>query len=130
MGEMLARWPGVFAAAGLVSAHYEWRPVDVLVECLTGEQTVPIWFVHAWNDRMCPFAPLDKIVKELKAKSKADVRFTVYEEKRATIGHFADRVAYWAHGTESAELAIGDEFFTWLVDQMSRRSNRQPSGPS
>merc|ERR1711971_805060 len=93
--ELMSRWPGKFHAAGLVSAHYEVNPLETLVEQLTQDQALPFWFVHAYNDRLCPFQPIEKLVELLREKSKVEVRLTSYEEKSIRNGHFAERVAYY-----------------------------------
>jgi len=118
--ELASRRPNIFSALGLVAAHYDLEPLDPLVERLIGPQTLPLWFFHAKNDAMCPSDDIELLVSKLQARSKADVRFTFYEDTWSKQGHCADRVAFFAEA--AGEVAYGEEFFEWLASQKLQRN--------
>lgn len=115
--ELSSKWPNAFAACGLVSAHYGPDPTDTLIERLVAAP-LPLWFVHACNDQLCPFAPVETLVEELRARSLAEVKLTSFKDTWSKWGHCADRVAYWnAPPDGESGPAIGAELFEWLVEQ-------------
>jgi len=118
--ELAARWPGCFAAAAPVAAHYDLDPIDPLVERLA-EQAIPLWFFHARNDFVCPFADVESLVERLRARSRAKVWLTSYEDTWSSQGHCADRVAYWAKPAPGTDHeAYGEELFEWLARPFGR----------
>lgn len=115
--ELASRWPGVFAAAAPVAAHYDLDPVEDLIERLTSLQAMPMWFFHAENDGMCPYEPIEALMRQLRARSKAEVRLTSFEDTWSNQGHCADRVPYWAAPRSPGQEALGEELFAWLSRQ-------------
>jgi len=115
--ELAGRWPGVFAAAAPVAAHYDLDPVDGLVERLTQPQALPLWFFHAENDGMCPYEPIEDLVRKLRTHSQAEVHLTSFTDTWSNQGHCADRVPYWATPRSPGQQALGEELFTWLSRQ-------------
>merc|ERR1712083_1052545 len=77
--EFTSRRLGLIKACAPVAAHYEWD-IDALVERLTQEQEVPMWFFHAFEDEMCPYEPMAALSAKLKSSSRAEVRFTSYHD--------------------------------------------------
>lgn len=124
--ELASRWPGYFAAVAPVAAHYDLDPVEQLVDRLSRPLSTPFWFFHAWNDNCCPFKPISEIVRQLRKRSNAEVKLTVFEDTWSAQGHCADRVAYWAKEACSSDRwcaegdaqALGDELFAWLLQQV------------
>eukprot|EP00928_Gymnodinium_smaydae_P032034 TRINITY_DN23319_c0_g1_i1.p1 TRINITY_DN23319_c0_g1~~TRINITY_DN23319_c0_g1_i1.p1 ORF type:complete len:546 (-),score=18.73 TRINITY_DN23319_c0_g1_i1:30-1667(-) len=116
--ELSARRPGYFSAAGLIAAFYELDPMEPLVDKLVETQSLPLWFFHAQNDGMCSHADIERLVAMLRARSKAEIRFTSYLDTWSNAGHCADRVAFWARTSEHPDVpAYGDDFFKWLLSQ-------------
>ncbi|CAK0885352.1 unnamed protein product, partial [Prorocentrum cordatum] len=127
--ELGARWPGFFAAAAPVAPHYDLDPVEALVDNLTQTQELPLWIFHAKNDGMCPYEPIADLVARLGEKSRAEVRFTSYEDTWSSQGHCADRVAYWAGAPpEGQEPWHGPELFEWLAARLG--PGRRPGAPA
>ncbi|CAE7512984.1 unnamed protein product [Symbiodinium natans] len=111
--ELTARNPYLFRAAVLVAAHYDLEPMGPLVLKLA-EQELPMWFIHAENDNVCPFEEIEVLVRKLRWYSRAEIRLTCYEDTWSGQGHCADRVAFWAYSWDPAVPACGEEVFTWL----------------
>jgi predicted peptidase len=112
--EFASRRPGLFKACVPVAAHYE-MDLDALVERLTKEQELPLWFFHAPEDTLCPCERIDALVGKLKARSRAEVRFTRYRDFWSKNGHCADRVSYHIVSRDEGQDAIGDEVFAWIL---------------
>eukprot|EP00438_Fugacium_kawagutii_P005968 Skav224303 [mRNA] locus=scaffold772:306005:309327:+ [translate_table: standard] len=66
--ELTSRRPrNFFSAVALIAAHYDLDPVEPLVtRLLTEKQEVPLWFIHAENDNVCPFADMEDLVQRLR----------------------------------------------------------------
>eukprot|EP00929_Paragymnodinium_shiwhaense_P088426 TRINITY_DN48753_c0_g1_i1.p1 TRINITY_DN48753_c0_g1~~TRINITY_DN48753_c0_g1_i1.p1 ORF type:complete len:715 (+),score=69.91 TRINITY_DN48753_c0_g1_i1:46-2145(+) len=116
--ELPSRWPGVFAASAPVAAHYDLDPVHRLIDRLASGESLPFWFFHARNDVLCEFPVIQDLVKQLRKRTKAEVRLTAYVDTWSNSGHCSDRVAYWS-GQSPDELMFGDELFEWLLKQQS-----------
>merc|ERR1711879_616684 len=110
--ELAARWPGCFASVAVVAAHYDLDPVDKLVARLSAPHPVPVWFVHAENDKMCPYRPIVDLVQDLRAASKAEIRLMNFVDKWSTTGHCADKAAFFApSGASNGQITFGNELF-------------------
>lgn len=131
--ELAARWPNSLAAIAPVAAHYDLDPVEDLVARLVDpHQRLPAWFFHATNDTMCPFEPMNDLIQKLRiaavraamaddSRSKADIKFTFFDDTWSMAGHCADRVAYWGiRGPDQEQQPpLGEELFEWLARQRS-----------
>ena len=78
--ELAARSPGRFAAVALIAAHYDLEPLEPLVQRLIA-QRVELWFIHAWNDQVCPFEDIKELVESL--RKKKEVWLTAFEERHS-----------------------------------------------
>lgn len=114
--ELTSRRPYLFSAAVLVAAHYDLEPMGPLVLKLA-DQELPMWFIHAENDNVCPFEEVEVLVQKLRRYSRAEIRLTRYEDNWSGQGHCADRVAFWAHSWDPAVPACGEEVFQWLTSR-------------
>jgi len=114
--EFASRRPGLIKACAPVAAHYEFC-LDSLVERLTRDQELPLWFFHAYEDTLCPFETVDEMVKKLRKHSRAEVRFTSYHDTWSYTGHCADRVSYQVVPRSEGQLSMGNELFAWILEQ-------------
>lgn len=114
--ELASRRPGLIQVLAPVAAHYEFD-VDALADRLTREQELPMWFFHATNDSLCPIETVDTLVKRIKEKTRAEVRYTRYLDTWSATGHFADRVCYHTVSHADEQQALGNELFAWMLEQ-------------
>lgn len=114
--EFASRRPGLIKACAPVAAHYEFG-LDGLVERLTQDQELPLWFFHAFEDTLCPFETVSELVEKLRKHSRAEVRFTDYHDTWSYTGHCADRVSYQVASRSEGQLALGNELFAWILEQ-------------
>jgi len=112
--ELTSRRPNFFSAVALIAAHYDLDPIEPLVTRLTEKQEVPLWFIHAENDNVCPFPEMEELVHQLRARSRAEVYMTSFEDTWSSQGHCADCVAFWSRPIVPGALALGDKLFEWL----------------
>merc|ERR1712194_735927 len=98
----------------MIAAMWDLEPVDALIPRLK-DQALPMWFIHAKNDEMCPHDVVAEIVEKLRACSKAEIRFTSYQDTWSRQGHCADRVAFFAKPLSEGQEAHGEELFSWLA---------------
>merc|ERR1711920_997402 len=104
------------ASVSVVAAHYDLDPVEALVSRLSAPHPVPLWFVHAENDKMCPYGPLLDLVRQLREKSSAEIRLMNFVDKWSTTGHCADKAAFFAPvGSATEEVTMGNELFAWVT---------------
>lgn len=113
--ELASRRANYFSAVALIAAHYDLDPIEPLVTRLTEKQEVPLWFIHAENDNVCPFEDMEELMRRLKARSRAEVHMTSFEDTWSSQGHCADCVAFWARPVVPGALALGEELFDWLT---------------
>merc|ERR1712039_200334 len=119
--EFASRRPGLVKVCAPVAAHYEFD-LDTLVDRLTKDHTLPLWFFHAFEDTLGPFDRMAELVQKLRAKSRAEVRFTRYRDTWSTSGHCADRVSYHTESRSEGQPALGNELFNWMLDFRKQQS--------
>eukprot|EP00746_Dinoflagellata_sp_MGD_P166280 gnl/MRDRNA2_/MRDRNA2_96053_c0_seq1.p1 gnl/MRDRNA2_/MRDRNA2_96053_c0~~gnl/MRDRNA2_/MRDRNA2_96053_c0_seq1.p1 ORF type:complete len:611 (-),score=97.59 gnl/MRDRNA2_/MRDRNA2_96053_c0_seq1:69-1901(-) len=113
--ELSKRWPDRFAAVSPVAAHYEFD-LEALAEALAATR-ISFWFFHASNDEICPFEPIERLVRMIRAKRQAmheqpEICFTSGEDTWSMNGHNYDEVAY---------KRLGNKLFGWLLSQRRHR---------